>query len=146
VLDLSLDLPRDLGAGQLARQALRDQLDERLGVEQVERLELAVTELVNNAVLHGRGAIGVRVQLDADVVRAEVTDEGSGFEHRARRAGPEQVGGQGLAIVDAVASRWGIHEGTTHVWVELDVATPGIGGDAGGPELGERHRPDELGG
>ena len=28
-------------------------------------------------------------------------------------------GGWGLHLVDQVAQRWGVHEGSTHVWFEL---------------------------
>jgi hypothetical protein len=37
------------------------------------------------------------------------------------------VGGWGLSIVDALASRWGVHEGTTHVWFELERPGPRLG-------------------
>jgi hypothetical protein len=32
----------------------------------------------------------------------------------------DQVGGWGLAIVDAETSRWGIDDGTAHVWFEIE--------------------------
>jgi hypothetical protein len=40
-----------------------------------------------------------------------------------------QVGGNGLRIVDAEATRWGVHEGTTHVWFELEPSGPQLGAD-----------------
>ncbi len=54
----------------------------------------------------------------------ELVDEGSGFERVLRRKDFAQIGGWGLDIVDDVASRWGVHEGTTHVWFELERAGP----------------------
>ena len=45
------------------------------------------------------------------------------------------MGGRGLMIVESLSSRWGVYEGTTHVWFELD---------PGGADL-ERTEP-ELGG
>ncbi|MEO6859231.1 MAG: hypothetical protein ABI323_11720 [Solirubrobacteraceae bacterium] len=56
----------------------------------------------------------------------EVIDEGSGFE---------LVLGQhdlnlGLHVVEAAASRWGVHEGTTRVWFELERPGPRIGVDS----------------
>lgn len=45
-------------------------------------------------------------------------------------------------IVESLASRWGVHEGTTHVWFELGAgrAAP----EPTEPELGESQRPDAL--
>ena len=56
-------------------------------------------------------------------MRGEVIDEGGGFEHEIRARGPEDIKGRGLFLVDALTDRWGIHEGTTHVWFELVART-----------------------
>jgi len=57
-----------------------------------------------------------------------------GFERVLRRRAFDQVGGWGLEIVEDVASRWGVHEGTTHVWFELERS---------GPRLGAPQRPPD---
>ena len=52
------------------------------------------------------------------------------------------VSGRGLFLVEALTNRWGIHEGTTHVWFEL-----AAGSDASRqprPRLGQDERPQEL--
>jgi anti-sigma regulatory factor (Ser/Thr protein kinase) len=98
-------------------------------------MALVVSELVTNAVVHGRGEIVVTLRLDAEVLRGDVIDQGGGFERAVRDRGSENVGGRGLLIVEAMAVRWGIHAGTTHVWFELPVS-----GDASGftkPQRGE---------
>ena len=41
----------------------------------------------------------------------------------------EHVQGWGLKIVDSQSSRWGGHEGTTHVWFELERRGPRLGAD-----------------
>ena len=92
-----------------------------------ERALLMVSELVNNAVLHGKGKIVLRLALDANCLRVEVFDEGSGFERVAREQDLERLGGHGLSIVESEASRWGIHEGTTHVWFEIERKGPRLG-------------------
>ena len=84
------------------------------------RLRLVVSELVTNAVRHGEGAIELRLWRDGTTVRGEVVDEGGGFEHEVRTEGWDDVGGRGLGIVERMTRRWGIREGTTHVWFELD--------------------------
>jgi hypothetical protein len=91
---------------------------------------------------HGRGEVDFRLQLDDGIVRGEVIDEGDGFEHEVRERGPDEVSGRGLFLVDALTNRWGIHEGTTHVWFELAAQT-----DASGPlrpRLGQGERPEAL--
>ncbi len=67
------------------------------------------------------------MRLDEDRLLVEVVDEGSGFERGLRRSDFEQIGGWGLDIVEEVSSRWGVHEGTTHVWFELEWSGPRLG-------------------
>jgi hypothetical protein len=69
--------------------------------------------------------------LEADRLLVEVIDEGSGLERVIRQTGLEQPGDFGLSIVDAEASRWGVHEGTTHVWFEIERSGPRICSDKG---------------
>jgi anti-sigma regulatory factor (Ser/Thr protein kinase) len=90
-------------------------------------VKLLVTELVTNAVMHGRGRIRVGGQLDEHRLLIEVIDQGSGFERIVRERDFENVGGQGLNAVEAIATRWGIHEGTSHVWFELERRGPRLG-------------------
>ncbi len=68
--------------------------------------------------MHGQGAIRFPLQLDARDLRGEVIDDGGGFEHELRAAGSSATSGRGL-IVDRLTTRWGVHEGTTHVWFEM---------------------------
>jgi anti-sigma regulatory factor (Ser/Thr protein kinase) len=104
----------------------------QLEADELHNAKLLASELVTNAVLHGKGRIILRVDLDDDRLLVEVIDEGAGFEHRARRSEFEDLHGRGLAIVESESSRWGIHEGTTHVWFELERP---------GPRLGETGKP-----
>ncbi len=57
----------------------------------------------------------------------EVIDEGSGFARVVRERSFDDLGGRGLAIVDAETSRWGLYEGTTHVWDEIERSGPRLG-------------------
>ncbi len=79
--------------------------------------------------MHGRGEITLRAHLDEDRLLVEVIDEGGGFERTVLNSDFDSIGGRGLAIVDAEASRWGIHEGTTHVWFELERPGPRLGSE-----------------
>ncbi|HWH09580.1 MAG TPA: ATP-binding protein [Solirubrobacteraceae bacterium] len=138
----SLSLPRDPAASFLARQAVRDRLADVLPASTLADVTLAVSELVTNAVLHGSGDIELRVEADEHTVKGEVIDEGGGFERQIREdGGVDGVAGRGLMIVGQLAERWGVHEGTTHVWFEIPVT--GVGNpieaaelDVEEPELG----------
>ena len=60
-------------------------------------------------------------------IRVEVSDYGSGIVEQ-RNPGPDEVTGRGVAIIDALASRWGVNDnsvpvnGERHktVWFEFD--------------------------
>jgi anti-sigma regulatory factor (Ser/Thr protein kinase) len=92
-------------------------------IDDPETKEVAVllaSELSTNAVRHGAGDFFlIRVRLDG-AVRVEVSDESSQLPEQARPS-RGSVGGRGLVLVDAFASRWGVDvqgSGKT-VWFEL---------------------------
>ena len=117
-LELHLQPTKDAPAR--ARAALRDlELPRRA----LDDLKLVVSELVTNAVRYGPGdrPVQLRLAIDGDVVRGEVVDQGDGEEAKIeiRESSPDEPGGRGLKLVDRLAERWGVHEGSTHVWFEL---------------------------
>jgi len=133
---LQIAISRDPDSPSHARRALRDWFGiADVDADLVDDAELLVSELVTNALRHGRGGIELRAALDGNRLFVEVVDEGSGFERTLRRSDFDQVGGWGLEIVEELASRWGVHEGTTHVWFELERP---------GPRLGEPERPADA--
>jgi anti-sigma regulatory factor (Ser/Thr protein kinase) len=140
--EIALNLPRSASAPAVARGAI-DARFAGLGQQRLTDLALVVTELATNAVVHGHGDIRLKLQHDDDdLLRGEVIDQGGGFEQEVRDVGPSDFGGRGLLILEALASRWGIHEGTTHVWFELQA--PGIATGSAKPHLGDARRPAEL--
>jgi serine/threonine-protein kinase RsbW len=94
---------------------------------------LCLSELVSNAVLHGRshrpgGRFTVRACLDAARLRVEVSDEGGPWE---QHEGGDAQRGRGLAIVAHLAPRWGLdgtEDGRT-AWFEMTVAGAASAGD-----------------
>ena len=100
----------------LLREVLAgDPLEHRL-----EDGELALSELVTNAVLHGRDPLSVRFVLGEDVLRAEVEDANPvspSFSMLDQTA----VTGRGLLLISAVSDRWGVEPSTSGkvVWFEL---------------------------
>ena len=68
---------------------------------------LLTTEAVTNAVLHGRGEVVVELVFGDGVVQVAVSDS-SPQVPVLRVAAPEAVGGRGVALIDTLASRWGV--------------------------------------
>ncbi len=88
-------------------------------------VELLSSELLANAVLHGGegGAVGVQVRVTEVSVRVSVSDGGSLAPVVLHRE-PSAPSGRGMAIVEAMSSRWGVEdhtEGGKTVWFELDL-------------------------
>jgi len=121
-----------------ARHLVTRHLDER-GVDDAitDSAVLLVSELVTNAIVHGEPPIELRVQVPTDVVRVEVYDSDpeallalpglSTSPPAATSASAlppmERLGGRGLRLVDALASRWGLDEDESGkcVWFEIDL-------------------------
>ncbi len=89
-------------------------------------VELLSSELLSNAVLHGANgaAIGVQVRHTVTTVKISVSDAG---DHNpvVLDNDPQSINGRGMAIVEAMSTRWGIEphpEGGKTVWFELDLA------------------------
>jgi anti-sigma regulatory factor (Ser/Thr protein kinase) len=98
-------LPSDLSAASTARGHVADVLA-GLPEETVYTARLLVTELVSNAVLHGRGTIRLTVARDHAGVRVEVYDE-SPHPPVVMHRPPMAEHGAGLRLVSAMADSWG---------------------------------------
>lgn len=103
-------------------RALVRLVDSALPDETVSALRLVIGEFVTNSVEHGpSGDFSVKLVIDDGLVRVEVADSGNGDVWRCA-ASDEDEHGRGLALVDAIADRWGSGPGpTTFVWAELAV-------------------------
>jgi anti-sigma regulatory factor (Ser/Thr protein kinase) len=137
-VDIDIALPGEPCAAAVARRELRRRFAGLLNQLVMDDLYLVVSELVTNAFMHGQGAIRLRVQLGAGELWGEVIDAGHGFEHEVRDAGPVATAGRGLLIVDRLTTRWGVDEGTTHVWFEM--LTNPHGRPRAGPHVGGQGR------
>jgi anti-sigma regulatory factor (Ser/Thr protein kinase) len=84
---------------------------------------LATSELVTNAVLHGRPPVELRLRIEAADVLIEVRDRAT-YQPRKLRPDEEDEHGRGLQIVAALSARWGTRP-TEHgkaVWCVLSAA------------------------
>lgn len=104
-LALSLRLPAHPVAVGIARGVVRS-LRPVIGEDEHERAELAMSEIVTNAIRHGSTTTDDVVEIDivaaARRVTAVVRDHGPRFEPPEGPAGTGQVGGFGLHIVRAL--------------------------------------------
>ena len=126
-----VELARDACSPRAARRLLEEAFAPALSRSEMDTARLLATELVTNAVLHGRGAIGFRAELSERRLLVEVADQGSGFERSDSGRGVEPGRGWGLALVASASSRWGIRDAPgTRVWFELDRPHRSAGGGA----------------
>jgi signal transduction histidine kinase len=86
-------------------------------------LSLVVTELVANAVRHGRGRrIELRIRTLDGTVRVEVENRCWTARPRPRLLTTTRPDGRGLSLVAAFSERWGVESargGRTRVWAEV---------------------------
>ena len=110
-------------AATQARTEVTQRLAPRLGASTLEDVRLLVTELITNALRHGKltpgDRVSVKASVDNGVVRIEVRDPGNNGDIALREPGP-RGGGYGLYLVEQLAKRWGVdrRDGTV-VWCEL---------------------------
>ena len=102
----------------LARHLVRD-LASQLPPARLDQVELVVSELATNAVIHARTPFDVCVRLQP-TVRVAVTDA-SPEEPKRRDPDRWNIGGRGLMVVDAFAQRWGFEPtaGGKTVWADF---------------------------
>lgn len=109
--DAALTLAADADAPSIARAFVREHR-EHLGGDLFDDAVLLVSELVTNAIQHGRSVIALRVRSVPAGIGIAVADDGppipalDGHDPAVPRTGA--TSGRGLAIVAAVADAWGI--------------------------------------
>jgi anti-sigma regulatory factor (Ser/Thr protein kinase) len=94
--------------------------------EQTSRLEVAITEVVANAVRHSGSQDGIRLMITTkdEYLCVRVTDGGNGLVPRPGAMGSDPGAGYGLFLVEQLTRRWGVtrEDGKTRVWFEIDYA------------------------
>jgi anti-sigma regulatory factor (Ser/Thr protein kinase) len=145
----SVVVPHHAGGARMARQQLAIELSELIAPGLLNDVVAVLAELLGNAVRHADPLPGGIIRLVVRVGTAQttngnhssyvllrVTDGGADGPPTAREASPDSMDGRGLAIVAALASRWGVeHEPEGQcVWAELGPAQV----------HGQRHRAPAL--
>jgi len=88
----------------------------------VEVALLLASELVTNAIRHGKGIVEVAVKKLSGRLCVEVSDEGPPGRLAARNPDSGQTGGRGLLLVERLAADWGVtpsRRGGKTVWFTL---------------------------
>ena len=105
--DTTVPLPSEPSSVRLARESLRDLIDDDGAFPPMHDVELVTSELVTNAGVHGAPPVELRVRQRQGAVFVEVFD-GSTAQPAPRTPRPDDIGGgRGLLIVDKLASAWG---------------------------------------
>ena len=120
-------LPYDARSGYLARRYVETfAAEENLNGETVA-MSIIASELVTNAVLHGKGSIELTLRHERGEVTVEVADADPRLPNVRTPDDHEHcVGGKGLLIVGSLADRWGTRlsdRGKT-VWAAIRTANP----------------------
>jgi anti-sigma regulatory factor (Ser/Thr protein kinase) len=120
---LRVDIQRDRRAPAAARAALSS-LEGQVNPSLIPDAKLLASELVTNSVKYGGGGpvTLAATSEDPNQLRVEVIDQGVGFVPVARDKPKTDVGGWGLHLVESLSERWGVHDGSTHVWFEVAAA------------------------
>jgi anti-sigma regulatory factor (Ser/Thr protein kinase) len=116
--EFTADLPRRADSVQAARRLVALHAVP-LSEPQIADACLMVSELVTNALLHGTGAITLRIATRPERVTVEVSDDGHGKVAIAPQPGVD--GGWGLRLVDELADAWGAERGSTPVWFRIAI-------------------------
>jgi anti-sigma regulatory factor (Ser/Thr protein kinase) len=140
-----LEIPaRPSEVGRVRRAVRAEVVRYGLDTGHADTAQLLASELVMNAVLHGREPIIVRVSVERDCTVLEVFDAGDRFPEVVPGATP---GRRGLQVVTTLCSDWGVvtgdREGTSEgktVWCSIP-HSPAVEGPQG--EGRPRRRADD---
>ena len=119
-----LTLPPELPSVRAARRFVQDRCrDVGLTDERCDDALLLTSELVTNAVLHGRSEVCVEITAGPEQVRIAVLDENSRHPVVVTEDA-DALDGRGLALVAAIASTWGVEDRPMgkSVWFELSLS------------------------
>jgi anti-sigma regulatory factor (Ser/Thr protein kinase) len=119
--EVAAALPPALSSAGEARSFVRGTAEAILADEALDTVELLTSEVVTNAVLHAGDSPVVLVVCRGHTVRVSVQDTCSRWPMR-RHVAETALSGRGIALVDMLASAWGIErmpETGKRVWFEV---------------------------
>lgn len=125
VLSATQRFPEDLSSPRAARRFLDEVLERWECQPAIESLQVLISEVVTNAVLHAHSQPEVSVVMLTNSIRVEVSDDS---EEMPNVGEPDDlaVSGRGLAMVASESSGWGVSRrpsGGKTVWFDVPVFT-----------------------
>ncbi len=113
-------LPPDATSASIARKLVREALHGFDNEDALDAAQLAISEIVTNALVHAGTSMHLRILLADHSLRVELTD-GSSRLPAQRDFGTAAPTGRGLLLVEELVTRWGAHavpDGKV-VWFEI---------------------------
>ena len=120
----SLVLPPVTTSVRAARDFARERCHEAdLGARACDVAVLLVSEVVTNAIVHGRSEARLRIVASGSTLRVEVGDDCPAHP-QVQHVGPTAVHGRGVGFVDRLSTAWGVRDvpGGKVVWFTVDAA------------------------
>jgi len=92
----------------------------------VDAVQLVVSELATNAVVHAVTPFTVSLSRSNRSLRLEVRDGSSGRVHGPATQLPTSTAGRGLVVVEACSASWGVRKEADgkSVWATFDLPVP----------------------
>ena len=112
------DFTPDAASVSSARRFVVSLLDAEADL--LDSVQLAVSELATNAVLHARSPFTVRVSREGARLRVAVHDSSPAAAAK-KDYGPTAVTGRGLTIVEQLTDEWGVTADGVGKWVWFEV-------------------------
>jgi serine/threonine-protein kinase RsbW len=123
---MTVRLPATPASAALVRHYIAADLElSTIAPAVIDDVVLVATELVSNAIRHAEPQSGGEVTIAWDVegraIVVRVTDGGADSRPRVRHPSPKDTSGRGLALVEALATTWGVDDTpeATTVWAQL---------------------------
>src|SRR3954453_5726671 len=118
----SLQLPPEPSSAAKARRFIAEGCAAtQMAAELCETAALLVSELVTNAIIHGKTSATLEVHRPPDTLRGSVRDADPVLPPIGARPTLTAESGRGLTIVSVLADAWGVEqvEGGKAIWFEL---------------------------
>ena len=119
---LRMQLAPGLNSPRSARAAVRRLLGEGVPDEVARDAQLLTSEIVANAMAVGGGCeLSAWCLPGGAALRVEVFDTSPRIPEMRKQRRPFEIGGRGLQLVNAIATRWGVESrpGGKSVWFEI---------------------------
>jgi anti-sigma regulatory factor (Ser/Thr protein kinase) len=126
--EIQVDLPPDLTAAREARAAAKHALPRWRLSALLDPVLLVISELVGNAVRHGRPPVDMRLRKSGSSVEVSVHDDEPVTPAAPGEVTGDAESGRGLLLVDALAAESGVQqvEGDGKiVWARVDAEGSG---------------------